>query len=86
MSRKHYTGPLIDVTDDRELGIHSTECVRGMTAVFDTSHRPWINPTAADTPTSPTNCGPWSRGARLVPCRFASIQQSISVRRLKCEL
>ncbi len=50
MSRKHYTGPVIDVTDDRELCIHSTECVRGMAAVFDTSHRPWINPTVADTP------------------------------------
>jgi uncharacterized Fe-S cluster protein YjdI len=50
MSRKHYTGPLIDVTDDRELCIHSAVCVRGMAAVFDTGRRPWINPTVADTP------------------------------------
>lgn len=50
MARKHYTGPIVDVTDDRELCVHSTECVRGMASVFDTSKRPWINPTAADTP------------------------------------
>ncbi len=50
MPRKHYTGPLVDVTDDRELCIHSAECVRGMAAVFDTSRRPWMNPTVADTP------------------------------------
>jgi uncharacterized Fe-S cluster protein YjdI len=49
MPRKRYTGPLVDVTDDRELCIHSAECVRGMAAVFDTSRRPWILPTAADT-------------------------------------
>lgn len=50
MPRKRYTGPLIDVTDNRELCIHSAVCVRGMSAVFDTSRRPWINPTVADTP------------------------------------
>jgi uncharacterized Fe-S cluster protein YjdI len=50
MPRKHYTGPLVEVTDDRELCIHSAECVGGMAAVFDTSRRPWINPAVADTP------------------------------------
>ncbi len=50
MARKQYTGPLVDVTDDRELCTHSAECVRGMPSVFDTSHRPWVNPTVADTP------------------------------------
>lgn len=50
MVRKQYTGPLVDVTDDRELCIHSAECVKGMPVVFDTSRRPWIDPTAADTP------------------------------------
>ncbi|WP_026926754.1 (4Fe-4S)-binding protein [Granulicoccus phenolivorans] len=50
MTRKHYRGPLVDVTDERALCIHSTECVRGMPAVFDTGRRPWIDPTAADTP------------------------------------
>lgn len=50
MPRKHYTGPLVDVTDDRELCIHSAVCVRGMPAVFDTSRRPWIDPREADTP------------------------------------
>ncbi|KGN34294.1 hypothetical protein N802_13120 [Knoellia sinensis KCTC 19936] len=50
MARKTYTGPLVDVTDDREPCIHSTVCVRGMPSVFDTSRRPWIDPGAADTP------------------------------------
>lgn len=50
MARKAYTGPLIDVTDDRDLCIHSTVCVQGMAAVFDTSRRPWIDPRVADTP------------------------------------
>lgn len=50
MPRKQYTGPLVDVTDDREVCIHSEVCVRGMASVFNTSRRPWINPTVADTP------------------------------------
>lgn len=49
MARKHYTGPFVDVTDDRALCEHSARCVQGMAAVFDTSRRPWINPTVADT-------------------------------------
>lgn len=52
MARKEYTGPLVDVTFDGALCAHAGECVRGMPAVFDTAQRPWINPTAADTPES----------------------------------
>lgn len=50
MVRKRYTGPLVDVTDDRELCIHSTVCVNGMSTVFDTSRRPWVDPRNAGTP------------------------------------
>lgn len=50
MVRKLYTGPLVDVSFDGELCQHAAECVRGMPEVFNTSARPWINPTAADTP------------------------------------
>lgn len=48
MAAKTYTGPVLDVSFDRELCRHAAECVRGMPAVFDTSARPWINPNAAD--------------------------------------
>lgn len=49
MARKQYTGPLVDVTDDRGLCTHSAECVKGMPSVFDTTYRPWVNPAVADT-------------------------------------
>lgn len=49
MARKLYTGPLVDVSFDRELCWHAAECVRGMPEVFDTAKRPWIDPrNAAD--------------------------------------
>ncbi|MGV8909013.1 MAG: (4Fe-4S)-binding protein [Propionicimonas sp.] len=50
MTRKEYRGPIIDVSFDPEVCRHAAECVRGMPEVFDTSKRPWINPTRADTP------------------------------------
>jgi len=49
MPRKNYTGPLVDVSFDGQLCQHAAECVRGMPEVFDTSKRPWIDPTRADT-------------------------------------
>ncbi|MGA4668391.1 (4Fe-4S)-binding protein [Propionibacteriaceae bacterium Y1923] len=48
--KKLYTGPIVDVTFEGELCIHSGNCTGGMPSVFDTSKRPWINPTVADTP------------------------------------
>jgi uncharacterized Fe-S cluster protein YjdI len=48
MTRKLYTGPLLDVSFDGEVCQHSGNCVRGMPAVFDTEARPWIDPVAAD--------------------------------------
>lgn len=47
MPRKTYTGPLLDVSFDAEVCRHSANCVRGMPTVFDTSARPWIDPTVA---------------------------------------
>jgi uncharacterized Fe-S cluster protein YjdI len=52
MTRKIYTGPIIDVSFDGELCRHAAECVRGMPTVFDTSARPWINPAEADSEAS----------------------------------
>jgi uncharacterized Fe-S cluster protein YjdI len=49
MSRKTYTGPVVDVSFDGALCQHAAECVRGMPGVFDTSARPWINPAHAGT-------------------------------------
>ena len=50
MTRRTYTGPIIDVTFDGAICEHAAECVRGMPTVFDTSAKPWINPEHADTP------------------------------------
>ncbi|MGL5825629.1 MAG: (4Fe-4S)-binding protein [Nocardioides sp.] len=47
MTRKTYHGPLLDVSFDGAVCAHAGECVRGMPTVFDTSARPWINPTNA---------------------------------------
>lgn len=50
MTRKRYTGPLVDVSFDGDICQHAAECVRGMPEVFDTAKRPWIDPGVADTP------------------------------------
>ena len=44
--RKTYAGAEVDVSFDPEVCIHSGNCVRGLPAVFDTSRRPWIAPSA----------------------------------------
>lgn len=44
MTRKTYSGTLIEVSFDGELCQHAAECVRGMPSVFNTSARPWIDP------------------------------------------
>ena len=49
MTRKTYTGPILDVSFDAEVCRHAAECVRGMPEVFDTAKRPWINPEVAAT-------------------------------------
>jgi len=49
MTRRTYTGPLLDITYDRDVCEHATECVRGMPSVFDTQKKPWIDPRNADT-------------------------------------
>jgi len=49
MTRRTYTGPVVDVSFDREICRHAAECVRGMPAVFNPAKRPWIDPTKAAT-------------------------------------
>lgn len=49
MTRKLYTGPLLNVSFDGAICEHAAECVRGMPSVFNTSRRPWIDPGVADT-------------------------------------
>ena len=41
---KAYTSPDITVNYDAKLCIHAAECVRGLPAVFDTTKKPWIDP------------------------------------------
>ncbi|MDR1712280.1 MAG: (4Fe-4S)-binding protein [Propionibacteriaceae bacterium] len=50
MTRKLYTGPIVDLTFDGDVCQHAGECVRGMPAVFNVHARPWANPEAANTP------------------------------------
>lgn len=50
MTRKLYTGPIVNVSFDGAICEHAAECVRGMPDVFDTAKRPWINPEVANTP------------------------------------
>ncbi|MFC5383622.1 (4Fe-4S)-binding protein [Arcanobacterium hippocoleae] len=47
--RKLYTGPLVDVSFDSDLCIHSGNCVRSMPEIFNVKARPWVNPSVADT-------------------------------------
>jgi uncharacterized Fe-S cluster protein YjdI len=49
MTRKTYSGPIVDVSFDGDVCRHAAECVRGMPDVFDVSRRPWIDPTRAHT-------------------------------------
>jgi uncharacterized Fe-S cluster protein YjdI len=50
MTRRTYTGPIIDVSFDGAVCEHAAECVRGMPSVFNTAKRPWIDPGVANTP------------------------------------
>lgn len=49
MTRKTYTGPIVNVSYDADVCEHAAECVRGMPAVFNTARRPWIDPGVANT-------------------------------------
>ena len=50
ITRKAYCGPILDVSFDGDVCRHAAECVRGMPEVFNTSHRPWVDAEAANTP------------------------------------
>jgi len=47
MSRKSYEGQLVTVSFDPDVCQHSGNCVRGLSAVFDTKRSPWIDPDGA---------------------------------------
>ena len=49
MTRRLYTGPIVDVSFDGAICQHAAVCVRGMPEVFDPARRPWIDPERADT-------------------------------------
>lgn len=44
MTRKTYTGPIVDVSFEGEVCQPAARCVEGMPSVFNTSERPWSNP------------------------------------------
>ncbi len=47
---KHYTNGEITIDWKPDLCIHSTNCWKGLSAVFDPRKRPWIKMDGADTP------------------------------------
>ena len=60
--------PLVDVTDNRELCIHSGVCVQGLAAVFDTQVVGRGSTLGSPTrPTSPSSCVRSLHDARQVP-------------------
>lgn len=48
MTRRQYSGPLLDVSFDASVCLHAGECVRCMPIVFDVERRPWIDPSIVD--------------------------------------
>jgi uncharacterized Fe-S cluster protein YjdI/CDGSH-type Zn-finger protein len=42
MARRTYRGTRVEVSFDATICIHAAECVRGLPAVFNRDHRPWI--------------------------------------------
>lgn len=44
---RHYADDAIEITYDPHRCIHAAECIRGLPAVFDSTRRPWIEPSAA---------------------------------------
>ena len=47
MGRRSYVGKEVTISFDAEVCQHSGNCVKGLTAVFDTAEKPWINPDGA---------------------------------------
>jgi uncharacterized Fe-S cluster protein YjdI len=43
---RKYSGEEIDVYFNKEMCIHSTNCVKGNPDIFDTKRRPWVLPDA----------------------------------------
>ncbi|QQB03965.1 (4Fe-4S)-binding protein [Staphylococcus felis] len=48
---KQYTGNDIDVFFEPKRCIHAAECVKNLPSVFDTSKRPWVDPSQSDADT-----------------------------------
>ena len=44
---RHYADDVIEITYDPHRCIHAAECIRGLSAVFDSNRRPWIMPSEA---------------------------------------
>jgi uncharacterized Fe-S cluster protein YjdI len=47
VTRKSYVGKSVTVSFDSEVCQHSGNCVRGLSSVFDSANRPWIDPDGA---------------------------------------
>lgn len=43
-SIRHYSDDAIEISYDVHRCIHAEECIHGLPAVFDSSHRPWVMP------------------------------------------
>ena len=47
MSRRSYVGKDVTISFDADVCQHSGKCVNGLSAVFDTEKKPWIDPDGA---------------------------------------
>lgn len=44
---RHYANGTIDISYDAHSCIHAAQCTRALPAMFDSTRRPWIAPSAA---------------------------------------
>jgi uncharacterized Fe-S cluster protein YjdI len=71
MTRKSYVGRDVTVSFDPEVCEHSGNCVRGLSAVFDTGRQPWIQPDGSTTEEVVAQVGRCPSGALRIEAREA---------------
>ena len=69
MSRKSYVGKEVTVSFDPEVCQHSGNCVRGLSAVFESGRSPWITPDAASADDVIAQVGRCPSGALRIEAR-----------------
>jgi uncharacterized Fe-S cluster protein YjdI len=68
MGRKAFHGKDVIVSFDPEVCQHSGNCIRGLSAVFDSKRSPWINPDGASAEAVVAQVGKCPSGALKIEC------------------